>query len=467
MRDMAKEMETFTSRQAAALMEAQRKYFATGRTRDVAFRLEQLERLRQAVLRHEGRIAEALWADLRKSPEEAFLTETSIVLGELAGHRRHLRRWAGGRRVPTPVQLFPSRSRVMYDPLGVVLVVAPWNYPFHLLVNPLVGAISAGCCAVLKASPRAPHTARVVGEMLRETFPPEYVTLVEGHREANEALLAQPFDLVFFTGSPQTGQAVMQAAARHLTPVVLELGGKSPCVVDRDADLRRAASRIVWGKTVNAGQTCVVPDYLLVHRDVAQPLVDEMRRAVRRFFGDDPQRSPHYPRLVDERAFRRLTDLMQGCTVALGGEVDEADRYIAPTVLTGVRPDDPVMQEEIFGPLLPLIPFDRLDEAIAVINSREKPLALYYFGRQKGAREVLGRTTSGGACVNDVLVHLGNPHLPFGGVGRSGMGRYHGRRSFLTFSNERSVVRTPTWCDLPMRYAPFRGFAWVRRLLDK
>ena len=192
-----------------------------------------------------------------------------------------------------------------------------------------------------------------------------------------------------------------------------------------------------------------------------------MRRAVRRFFGDDPQRSPHYPRLVDERAFRRLTDLMQGCTVALGGEVDEADRYIAPTVLTGVRPDDPVMQEEIFGPLLPLIPFDRLDEAIAVINSREKPLALYYFGRQKGAREVLGRTTSGGACVNDVLVHLGNPHLPFGGVGRSGMGRYHGRRSFLTFSNERSVVRTPTWCDLPMRYAPFRGFAWVRRLLDK
>ena len=227
------------------------------------------------------------------------------------------------------------------------------------------------------------------------------------------------------------------------------------------------ASRIVWGKTVNAGQTCVAPDYLLVHRDVAQPLVDEMRRAVRRFFGDDPQRSPHYPRLVDERAFRRLTDLMQGCTVALGGEVDEADRYIAPTVLTGVRPDDPVMQEEIFGPLLPLIPFDRLDEAIAVINSREKPLALYYFGRQKGAREALGRTTSGGACVNDVLVHLGNPHLPFGGVGRSGMGRYHGRRSFLTFSNERSVVRTPTWCDLPMRYAPFRGFAWVRRLLDK
>ena len=338
MRDMAKEMETFTSRQAAALMEAQRKYFATGRTRDVAFRLEQLERLRQAVLRHEGRIAEALWADLRKSPEEAFLTETSIVLGELAGHRRHLRRWAGGRRVPTPVQLFPSRSRVMYDPLGVVLVVAPWNYPFHLLVNPLVGAISAGCCAVLKGiAPRPAHGTGGRRNAARN-FSTRICHAGRGASGGERGIACPAVRPRVFTGSPQTGQAVMQAAARHLTPVVLELGGKSPCVVDRDADLRRAASRIVWGKTVNAGQTCVAPDYLLVHRDVAQPLVDEMRRAVRRFFGDDPQRSPHYPRLVDERAFRRLTDLMQGCTVALGGEVDEADRYIAPHGAYGRAP---------------------------------------------------------------------------------------------------------------------------------
>ena len=456
-------MQTLTDQQAAALVEAQRAYFATGCTLGIDFRLEQLRRLRQAVRRHEGRIAEALRADLRKSPEEAFLTETSIVLDELDRHLRHLRRWARVRRVPTPPHLWPSASRVAYQPLGVALIIAPWNYPFQLLINPLVGAISAGCCAVLKASPRAPHTARAVADMLRDTFPPEYVTLVEGHREANAALLAQRFDLVFFTGSPQVGREVMLAVARHLTPVVLELGGKSPCVVGRGADVRRAARRIVWGKAVNAGQTCVAPDYLLVHTDMVQPLVDEMRRAVRQLFGDDPRRSPHYPRIVDERAFHRLTDLMRCGTPVLGGETDEADLYIAPTVLAGVRPDDAIMQEEIFGPLLPLITYERLDEAVSAINRREKPLALYYFGRRTDARELLRRTASGGACVNDVLVHFANAHLPFGGVGHSGTGCYHGRRSFLAFSHERAVLSTSAWCDVPLRYPPFPAFRWVRR----
>lgn len=448
-----------------ALLAKQRAFFATHQTKDIAFRIGQLKRFRAAVSKYEQRIAEALWLDLHKSSEEAYLTETSMVLGEINNHIRHLKRWSKGRRVPSPMFLFPSRSRILYEPLGVALIIAPWNYPFQLLMNPLVGAISAGCCAVLKSSPNTPHIAQVMDELVRETFPEHYVCMTHGHREVNRHLLEQRFDFIFFTGSPSFGKVVMTAAARNLTPVVLELGGKSPCIVDKDANLEIAARRIMWGKTVNAGQTCIAPDYLFVHEDVKERLFGQIRLVLKRFFGENPQHSPYFPRIVNRQAVERLKALMQAGTVVIGGEVDDGERYIAPTVIDGVTPDDPIMQEEIFGPLLPVMTFRKMDEVLAYVNGHEKPLAFYYFGKSKRAAEILRRSTSGGACINDTLMHVSNHNLPFGGVGNSGMGKYHGRYSFLAFSNERSVLTTPVWPDLPVKYAPFKYFGMVKRLL--
>ena len=449
----------------SALAAAQRDYFDRGETRSATFRRTMLRRLDQALQQWEQPLGEARGQDLHKSPEEAYLTELSSVRGEIRNHLRHLRQWMRPERRPTPLKLWPASSRILKQPLGPALIIAPWNYPVQLLLNPLVGAISAGCTAMLKPSPATPHVSQTLARMIAQIYDEEFVAVVEGHREVNTQLLAERWGVIFFTGSPAVGRVVMEAAARHLTPVVLELGGKSPVVVDRGADIRIAARRIAWGKALNAGQTCIAPDYRLVHEELLEEFIDAYRTAVRHLLGDDPRQSRHYVRIVNERAFDRVASYLGQGTVRVGGHSDRAERYIEPTLLTKVDPAAPVMCEEIFGPVLPTIPFREQSEIIDFITAREKPLALYYFGPEKQGREILNRTSSGGACLNDTIMHIANEALPFGGVGNSGMGSYHGRESFDAFSHRRAVVETPTWIDLPFRYMPYRMFRWVKHIL--
>ncbi|MBR5850598.1 MAG: aldehyde dehydrogenase [Alistipes sp.] len=446
------------------LVEAQRAYFRSGATRSCTFRRTQLKKLETALLKWEKPLAEALWLDLHKSYKEAYMTELSIVLGEIRNHRRHLHRWMRPQRVASPLKMFPSRSRIITEPLGSALIIAPWNYPVQLLLNPLVGAISAGCTALLKPSPYVPHTSTVIEQLIRETFDEEYIALVQGNREVNTQLLAERFDHIFFTGSPDLGRRVMEAAAAHLTPVVLELGGKSPCIVDSDADCKVAARRIAWGKSLNAGQTCIAPDYLLVAESIREEFLNELKQAFCDLLGSDPSQSKHFVRIVNERAFERLTGYLKEGTIRFGGHTKASERYIEPTVLEGVDPSARVMQEEIFGPILPVVSFQTIDEAIDLVTRREKPLALYFFGKQHKAK-VLQRTSSGGACLNDTIMHIANERIPFGGVGQSGMGSYHGYDSYRCFSHRRSVVETTTLFDLPLRYMPYSLFRWIKGLL--
>ncbi len=447
------------------LINGHRNFFATHRTKDIKFRIENLKRFKSAIQKFENKIAEALWKDLHKSKEEAYLTETSIVLQEIDNHLKHLKHWAKPKRVPTPIHLLPSSSKIIYEPLGVSLIIAPWNYPFQLLMNSLVGSISSGCCALLKPSPYTPTIAGVMEELIHETFEEKYISIVQGGRDVNRILLEQRFDIIFFTGSPDLGKIVMKAAANHLTPVVLELGGKSPCIVDATANLDVAAKRIAWGKTINAGQTCIAPDYLFVHSSIKNELLKKIAANMENMFGENAQESPYFPRIVNQNAMQRLQKLLLHGNIIYGGKVDTDDNYISPTIIDEVKPDFPIMQEEIFGPLLPVMTFEKIDTVIEYVNSHEKPLAFYYFGKNKQAKDVLSKTTSGGGCVNDTLMHITNHHLPFGGVGNSGMGRYHGHDSFLAFSNARSIVTTPTWFDLPVKYVPFKYFKWVKKIL--
>ena len=448
-----------------SIVAAQREYFATNETLEYKFRKAQLKKLQAALQKWEKPLCEALWNDLHKSTEEAILTELSIVAGEVKNHLGHLRRWMRTKCACTPLKMMPSRSRVVSEPLGTALIISPWNYPVQLLLNPLVGAISAGCTAILKPSPYVPNVSRVIEEMITETFDKKYVAVVQGNREVNAALLDERFDIIFFTGSPALGKKVMAAAAKHLTPVVLELGGKSPCIVDADADIKIAARRIAWGKTLNAGQTCIAPDYLLIHNSRRQEFITEFGKAVERLHGKDTRARHHFVRLVNDKAFERVSGYMKDGKVVYGGRVDATERYIEPTLLADVKPTAPVMQEEIFGPVLPMMPFDNLDEAITFIKEREKPLALYYFGKAGKGKEVIHTTSAGGSCINDTIMHIANENVPFGGVGNSGMGHYHGRLSFEAFSHKRSVVTTPTWIDLPFRYMPYKMFGLVKKLL--
>ncbi|TXD47721.1 aldehyde dehydrogenase [Polaribacter sp. IC073] len=442
-----------------------RTFFSTQNTKDIDFRLTQLRTLKKAILQHQEKIENALWEDLHKSPEEAYLTEISIVTGEIDNHIRHLKRWAAPKKVSTPIHLFPSSSKVLYEPLGTALIVAPWNYPFQLLINSLVGAISAGCCSVLKPSPDTPTVAKVMENMISENFESDYISVVQGGRETNTILFAQNFDIIFFTGSPKVGKVVMKAAAENLTPVVLELGGKSPCIVDADANIEIAAKRITWGKLINAGQTCIAPDYLFAHESIKEELLDKIAKNIKLMYGDTVKESRFYPRIVNEKAVERLSGLLNEGKIHTGGEIDLKEKFVAPTIIDNVQPNFLVMQEEIFGPILPVMSFNHINEAISYINKNEKPLAFYYFGKNKKAKDVLAKTTSGGACVNDTLMHISNHHLPFGGVGNSGMGNYHGQESFLVFSNKRAVVTTPTWMDLPLKYVPFKYFKLIKKIL--
>ncbi len=443
----------------------QREYFASNATLSYKFRKEQLKRLQKALTEWEKPLCDALWNDLHKSPEEAIMTELSIVSGEIKNHLSHLRSWMRSKSACTPLKMMPSRSRVVCEPLGTALIISPWNYPVQLLLNPLVGAISAGCTAILKPSPYVPNVSLVLEQMISSVFDRNYIAVVHGNREVNSALLEERFDIIFFTGSPSLGRTVMEAAAKNLTPVVLELGGKSPCIVDADADIAIAAKRIAWGKTLNAGQTCIAPDYLLIHHSVTEKFITEFKKALTVLHGEDIKTSRHFVRIVNDKAFKRVSGYMKEGRIVLGGNFDEKERYIEPTLLTDIKPTDRVMQEEIFGPVLPMVPFSTRDEAIRFIREREKPLALYYFGKVKNGKEVIRLTSAGGSCINDTIMHIANENIPFGGVGNSGMGHYHGKLSFDAFSHKRPVVTTTTLFDLPFRYMPYKMFGLVKKLL--
>ena len=441
----------------------QESYFRSGATLDVRTRKANLVAFEKSVLKWEKPLCEALWKDLHKSYEESYIAEVSILLGEIRTHIRNVGKWTRPQRRPTPMKLFPSRSKIISEPLGTALIISPWNYPVQLLLTPLVGVISSGCTAVLKPSPYVPEVSDVIEKMIRDTFPEEYVAVVQGDRNVNTALLEQRWDMIFFTGSPSFGRAVMAAAAKNLTPVVLELGGKSPCIIDKDADIEVAAKRVAWGKSLNAGQTCIAPDYLMLHKNIKDKFLSELEKAFRELLGDDPQKSEHFVRIVNDAAFDRLKGYLADGEVVFGGKTDKDERYFSPTVLDHVSPDSPVMQEEIFGPIFPVQTFSSLDEVIRFVSMREKPLALYYFGSQ--GDKVLKHTTSVCSCINDVIMHIANENVPFGGVGMSGMGSYHHKRTFDVFTHYRSVISTPTWIDLPFRYMPYMWFNAVKRLL--
>lgn len=451
----------------AARFQSHLDYFNTGATRCIPHRIGYLKQLRAVILRQEGEILAALQADLGKSSFEGFVSEVGLVLEEINHAIRHLRRWARPRRAKTPLVHFPARSRIYPSPYGVVLVMSPWNYPFQLTMVPLIGAIAAGNVCLVKPSEYAPHVAEVMEQIITEVFPSGYVSVAWGGRAVNQSLLTLPFHYIFFTGSPGVGHVVMEAAAKHLTPITLELGGKSPCVVDETANLTVAARRIVWGKFLNAGQTCVAPDYLLVHAAIRDKLVAEMQAAIRAMYGERPLTSPDYPKIINEKHFDRLMGLLSAGQVAAGGGANHDTMQIEPTILTGVQWDDPVMQEEIFGPILPVLTFDQLEDAWSAIEARPRPLAFYYFTQRKEkADSALGRLSFGGGCINDVVIHVSNGALPFGGVGNSGMGKYHGKATFDTFTHEKSVMHRGTWLDIPLRYPPFRDrLSWLRKWL--
>ncbi len=453
---------------AAATVAALRDTFRQGTTRPHRWRDGQLAALRALFTDRQSELEEALHADLGKSRFEAYLAEIALCIKDIDHARAHLRDWMQPERVAAPLALQPARARIQREPLGVVLIIGPWNYPLQLALMPLVGALAAGNCAIVKPSEIAANTSRLLAELVPQYLDSTAVRVVEGGVPETTALLAERFDHIFYTGNGAVGRIVMTAAAKHLTPVTLELGGKSPTIVDDTADLDVAARRIVWAKFFNAGQTCVAPDYVLAHQRILEPLTRKLTAAVRDFFGDDPATSRDYGRIINERHHARLSKLASDGRAVCGGTGDASSRYLAPTILRDVTPESAVMQEEIFGPILPVLSVASVREAVNFITERDKPLALYVFtSDRETARRVLEETSSGGACVNDAITHLSVLDLPFGGVGESGMGAYHGRASFETFSHRKSVLDKSSHLDLPLRYPPYddRKAKWIKRLM--
>jgi aldehyde dehydrogenase (NAD+) len=439
------------------LIGRQRAYFRTGATRPVGHRRAQLQKLHDALLTHEPGLLAALHADLGKSAYEAYTAELGLLLSEVRHALRCLPAWMRPQARRTPLLAWPARGFVQSEPYGVALIMGPWNYPLQLLLLPLVGALAAGNCVVLKPSEFAPHTAAAITKLIGLTFPEEYIAVVQGEREVAEGLLRERFDCIFFTGSSNVGRAVMTAAARHLTPVTLELGGKCPCLICADAPLDITARRVAWGKFMNAGQTCVAPDFVVVDRRVFAVFVAALKRAIHQFYGDDPQKSPDYGRIINRKHLDRLTAYLSSGQIEHGGQREATDLYLAPTILTGVAADAPVMQEEIFGPILPVLAFDNLDDGLALLHDRPTPLALYLFTKDRATQErVLAATRSGGVCLNDTVTHMIGKDLPFGGLGESGLGAYHGRASFDCFTHRRSVLRRSLAFDPKLRYPPPR-----------
>lgn len=448
------------------LVRRQRAYFETGKTKSVSWRIGALQTLKREIKCRQEEIEAALQKDLKKSGFETYMCEVGLVLSELSHMIRHLRGYAKDKVVATPLAQFHAKSFTSAQPYGVTLVMSPWNYPFMLALDPVIGAIAAGNCVVIKPSAYAPHTSAVLAELIRDCFAPHYVAVVEGGREENTQLLEQKFDFIFFTGSVAVGKLVMKKAAETLTPVCLELGGKSPCIVDETANLKLAARRIVFGKFLNLGQTCVAPDYLFVQSSVKDRLLKEIRRCIRRQFGANPLENENYGRIVNEKHFARLCRLLEGTEVKIGGKCSADTLQIEPTVVDHVSPADPLMQEEIFGPILPVLTFHDLSEVISYVTRHERPLALYLFTRSRSnEKKVMKYCSFGGGCINDTIIHLATSNMGFGGVGGSGMGSYHGKESFELFSHRRSIVKKYNWIDLPIRYQPYT--TWKRFLLER
>ncbi len=449
------------------MLQQQRQFFATGKTQDLNFRLEQLKRLKSAIQTYEADIFEALGTDFRKPSFESYLAEVRATTEEINYTLKHLKSWVKPRRAAVSIAQIPASAFIRPEPKGVVLIIGPWNYPFYLILAPLVGAIAAGNSAILKPSEMTPATSGLIARLVAQTFDPAYISVIEGGVETSQQLLAQKFDHIFFTGGTAVGKIIMEAAAKHLTPVTLELGGKSPCIVDNEIDLRETAKRITWGKFLNAGQTCVAPDYLLVNRQIKSPLLESLKQSIGEFYGENPEKSPDYARIVNDRHFQRLSQFLKEGEIAIGGETNATERYIAPTLTVNVPPASPLMQEEIFGPILPIMEYETLEEAISFIKNRPKPLSLYFFSKNASKQQqVLANTSSGGVCLNDTIMHLGVTELPFGGVGDSGMGAYHGKTSFDTFTHYKSVLKRPFWGETNLRYPPYKSkLGWVKRLL--
>lgn len=439
------------------LIRKQREYFYTDATLGVNFRINSLKKIQTAIQTHQEQINAALKADLGKSSFESYMCESGLVLNEITYMLKHIRSLAKEKTVPTPLAQFHSRSYMKPSPYGVVLIMSPWNYPFLLTFDPLVEALAAGNTVVLKPSAYSPATSRIICEIVRECFPEQYVAVVTGGREENACLLQEHFDYIFFTGSQSVGKEVMRQASAHLTPVTLELGGKSPCIVDKSANLKLAARRIVFGKYLNCGQTCVAPDYVFCHQDIKDDLLKQIQKQIRKQFGKSPLDNKNYGKIINEKHFSRILNLIDSSKVVTGGNIRQETLQIEPTVMDHVTFEDAVMQEEIFGPVMPLLTFTSMDEVIHKVNSMAHPLALYIFAQDKA---VINKVTSecgfGGGCVNDVIIHLATSEMPFGGFGESGMGSYHGKKGFETFSHYKSIVDKKTWIDLPMRYQPYR-----------
>jgi aldehyde dehydrogenase (NAD+) len=441
-----------------------RDIFHTGRTRALEWRLEQLQGIERMALEHEAEIKKALALDMGKPELEAHISELVYLRSEIKMVRKNLKSWLKPERVSTPIFLQPAVSRIYREPLGLVLIIGPWNYPFQLVMLPLVGAIAAGNCAIVKPSEVSEHTSNLIARLLPMYVDKECIRVVEGGVPETTALLAEKFDHIFYTGNGHVGRIVMSAAAKHLTPVTLELGGQSPAIVDREADLQVAARRIIWGKYFNAGQTCVAPNHLLVHEDIYEQFIEMLGRVIGEFYGEDPRLSPDYARIINQRHFERLLKLIEGANIAFGGKHDVSARYIAPTIIRDATPDAPLMREEIFGPILPVLKITSIDEAISIVNAGDKPLALYIFSANSDVQQrVIQQTSSGGAAINHIWMHLTVPELPFGGVGESGMGAYHGRFSFETFSHRKSVLKKLTSLDPRVVYPPYTE--WKQSLL--
>lgn len=438
------------------IVNRQREYFYSGETAGISFRLNALETLDKTIRAHEQEIFEALKRDLNKAPFETYMTEIGIILDEIKYMSKNIKSWCRNKKVKTPLSHFKSTSYIISEPYGVVLVMSPWNYPFQLTIAPLLGAIAGGNCVILKPSEYSVHTSRLLSRIIGESFDERHITVLEGGTEVNRQLLQESFDYIFFTGSASVGRIVMEAAAKQLIPVTLELGGKSPCIVDQDARVDIAARRIIWGKCLNSGQTCVAPDYLYVHREVKKELIEAMKRYITEFYGEDPCNNEEYPRIINERHFNRLRALMDRGTILAGGYVNTGTLQISPTIIDHVTWEDPVMQEEIFGPVLPVLEYDSISEVTAEINRHPKPLALYLFTNNRPVEEeVLRNVSFGGGCVNDTIIHLASSHLPFGGAGASGIGGYHGKWSFDTFTRQKSILKKSTLFDIKLRYAPY------------
>jgi acyl-CoA reductase-like NAD-dependent aldehyde dehydrogenase len=439
-----------------AIINQQRDFFASGKTKDVNFRLTQLKTLKQLVLENKEAVKAVLKADLNKPEFETYSSEIGVIK-EINYAIKNIKNWTKPKKAAVPLEFFNYSAKIYPEPLGVVLIIGPWNYPFSLNIAPLIGAIAAGNCAIVKPSEIAPHTSNLLFQLISKYYPPEYITVIEGGVETSQKLLAEKFDHIFFTGGTAIGKIVMEAAAKHLTPVTLELGGKSPCIVDTEINLEHTIKRITWGKFINAGQTCIAPDYILVNKKIKSDLVNGLKKCLTEFYGENPETSPDFPRIISTKHFERLAKLLKCGKIIVGGKTNPEALYIAPTLIDNIALTDPIMEEEIFGPILPIIEYTDIAEAINLINSKPKPLALYIFSENKELQQrILQTTSSGGVCINDTVMQFAVSSLPFGGVGDSGIGSYHGKAGFDTFSHYKSVLKNTSLFDINWRYAPYK-----------